>query len=217
MSFRRNCVIILRHIKNIPYYFAIWIILYVSYESLFLVIPKLSLHPLLYIILYCAALFGIFKTLHYIILLGKLKLHTTDLLIELGGIPINGSSYRCKKCQRYIPIDAYHCSVCDICVQEHDHHCIFLNRCIGKGNIRVFRKLIIAILLCTLLLNTCLVRLRYLKIHHDQYSNAIYIRLATINLLSPILSVMMVILLAAQYEENTNYFYNVFKNIGNKL
>lgn len=216
MSFKKTFVIILRHLKNSTYYFAISVILYVSYESLFLLIPKLYLSPLLYIIIYIIALFGIYKILHYIYLLGKLKLYTTDLLIELGGIPIKGSSYRCKKCQRYIPTDAYHCSVCDLCVQEHDHHCIFLNRCIGKGNIREFRKFLFSILFCSLLLGICLIRFRFTSLY-ENYSDVTRMRIYILYLISPTVSIMIIILLATQYEERIEYFYNICKTFRNKL
>lgn len=43
-----------------------------------------------------------------------------------------------------------HCRLCDLCVMEYDHHCLFLNRCVGQNNHRVFLLFILAMIVAQL-------------------------------------------------------------------
>lgn len=43
-----------------------------------------------------------------------------------------------------------HCRLCDICVMDYDHHCLFLNRCVGQNNHRVFLLFVLAMIVAQL-------------------------------------------------------------------
>ena len=42
----------------------------------------------------------------------------------------------CTFCQYFKPPQASHCRVCNVCVVNKDHHCVFVNNCVGRGNMR---------------------------------------------------------------------------------
>uniref|UniRef100_A0AC34R0W7 Palmitoyltransferase n=1 Tax=Panagrolaimus sp. JU765 TaxID=591449 RepID=A0AC34R0W7_9BILA len=44
----------------------------------------------------------------------------------------------CRRCHTHKPRNASHCSICDTCIVDMDHHCIWLNNCVGAGNVRHF-------------------------------------------------------------------------------
>uniref|UniRef100_A0AAQ6IVJ2 Palmitoyltransferase n=1 Tax=Anabas testudineus TaxID=64144 RepID=A0AAQ6IVJ2_ANATE len=44
-----------------------------------------------------------------------------------------------------------HCKLCDVCIEEYDHHCLFLNRCVGRRNHRIFLIFILSMLIAHLL------------------------------------------------------------------
>lgn len=44
----------------------------------------------------------------------------------------------CKKCEIARPPRCHHCRRCGHCVLQFDHHCIWLNNCVGYGNLRSF-------------------------------------------------------------------------------
>ncbi|EIE24647.1 zf-DHHC-domain-containing protein [Coccomyxa subellipsoidea C-169] len=49
----------------------------------------------------------------------------------------------CTHCRQVKPPQAHHCSRCTTCVMDMDHHCLFLNNCVGRGNIRHFILLLV--------------------------------------------------------------------------
>ncbi|KAK8801797.1 hypothetical protein WA588_006082, partial [Blastocystis sp. NMH] len=44
----------------------------------------------------------------------------------------------CPKCNCYVNEGSFHCDMCRECVMMYDHHCVWLNNCIGFGNLRYF-------------------------------------------------------------------------------
>ncbi|KAG7247868.1 hypothetical protein CRUP_032477 [Coryphaenoides rupestris] len=46
--------------------------------------------------------------------------------------------------QLFQPDHSKHCKLCDVCVEDYDHHCLFLNRCVGRGNHRLFLVFLLA-------------------------------------------------------------------------
>ena len=46
--------------------------------------------------------------------------------------------YTCKRCLAVRADEAMHCDDCGICIIEHDHHCIWIGKCVGKNNLRLF-------------------------------------------------------------------------------
>lgn len=54
----------------------------------------------------------------------------------------------CDQCYIIIGKPTKHCKLCDHCVERFDHHCLFLNRCIGINNHRMFIILLFSSVLC---------------------------------------------------------------------
>ncbi|KAJ1938028.1 palmitoyltransferase swf1, partial [Linderina pennispora] len=44
----------------------------------------------------------------------------------------------CRTCRMAKPARSKHCSVCGCCVEMADHHCVWINNCVGLGNVRWF-------------------------------------------------------------------------------
>lgn len=42
---------------------------------------------------------------------------------------------QCGACGWQRPARAKHCDVCAHCVARHDHHCVWINNCVGLGNL----------------------------------------------------------------------------------
>lgn len=53
--------------------------------------------------------------------------------------------------QLFLPDCTKHCKLCDLCIKDYDHHCLFLNRCIGWGNHRLFLFFILSMVIAHLL------------------------------------------------------------------
>lgn len=53
--------------------------------------------------------------------------------------------------QLFQPDFTKHCKLCDVCIEEYDHHCLFLNRCVGRRNHRIFLIFILSMLIAHLL------------------------------------------------------------------
>lgn len=53
--------------------------------------------------------------------------------------------------QLFLPDCTKHCKLCDLCIKDYDHHCLFLNRCIGRGNHRLFLFFILSMVIAHLL------------------------------------------------------------------
>jgi len=49
----------------------------------------------------------------------------------------------CKTCHLLKPARSKHCSVCKSCIAKLDHHCIFINGCVGYGNLHWFLLLLL--------------------------------------------------------------------------
>ncbi|KAI5606307.1 palmitoyltransferase akr1-like isoform X1, partial [Silurus asotus] len=52
----------------------------------------------------------------------------------------------CINCELFQVANCKHCHLCDLCVMDYDHHCLFLNRCVGQNNHRVFLLFILTML-----------------------------------------------------------------------
>ncbi|XP_030627805.1 putative ZDHHC-type palmitoyltransferase 6 [Chanos chanos] len=52
----------------------------------------------------------------------------------------------CIYCEIFQVDNCKHCRLCDMCIQDYDHHCLFLNRCVGRDNHRLFVLFIMAML-----------------------------------------------------------------------
>ena len=81
---------------------------------------------------------------------GKLKANSKNYLLNL--IENDNKNeidlwYYCIKCQVKKEMNSNHCYFCDECYSDFDHHCIWLNKCIGKNNKKLFYCLIVIILL----------------------------------------------------------------------
>lgn len=81
---------------------------------------------------------------------GKLKANSKNYLLNL--IENDNKNeidlwYYCIKCQVKKEMNSNHCYFCDECYSDFDHHCIWLNKCIGKNNKKLFYFLIVIILL----------------------------------------------------------------------
>ncbi len=50
----------------------------------------------------------------------------------------------CPKCSAKIISGIKHCNICNTCVDTHDHHCYWINKCVGKGNIKQFRVFLLS-------------------------------------------------------------------------
>ena len=50
----------------------------------------------------------------------------------------------CVKCGSNKDINTYHCPDCDICIADFDHHCPWTGKCIGGGNMFLFKVFIIS-------------------------------------------------------------------------
>jgi hypothetical protein len=44
----------------------------------------------------------------------------------------------CRTCHLQKPARSKHCPMCKACVARHDHHCVWINNCVGLGNMRYF-------------------------------------------------------------------------------
>ncbi|KAM9476692.1 palmitoyltransferase ZDHHC13 isoform 2-T2 [Clarias gariepinus] len=56
----------------------------------------------------------------------------------------------CIYCELFQVASCKHCRLCDICVMDYDHHCLFLNRCVGQSNHRVFLLFVLAMMVAQL-------------------------------------------------------------------
>ncbi|XP_023679863.1 uncharacterized protein [Paramormyrops kingsleyae] len=50
----------------------------------------------------------------------------------------------CIYCEMFQPDGSKHCKLCGMCILEYDHHCLFLNRCVGRDNRRLFVLFLLA-------------------------------------------------------------------------
>ena len=59
----------------------------------------------------------------------------------------NRDCYDCDFCRRIRngKEDIRHCWECDICIRGLDHHCIWMGKCIGKNNLRLFYGFIVCV------------------------------------------------------------------------
>jgi len=67
------------------------------------------------------------------------RAHDASSQLDAGGQCLGA----CKHCGRLRPQRAKHCHECGFCVLRFDHHCIWLDRCIGQGNLAPFFVLLL--------------------------------------------------------------------------
>lgn len=66
----------------------------------------------------------------------------------------------CVQCQILRPARSRHCRLCNSCISRADHHCIWVDNCIGEGNLKCF----LALLLSLITVLTYAVFLTYLQL-----------------------------------------------------
>lgn len=53
----------------------------------------------------------------------------------------------CATCAVRIIPNRKHCIICDICIEDFDHHCYWINTCVGRNNVKIFRIFLIFLFL----------------------------------------------------------------------
>ena len=82
------------------------------------------------------------------------KLKTTkDSTNWLTEPPHNNSlpcqAYFCESCLVVQAVPSKHCKLCEGCCQKFDHHCLFINKCVGLKNHRMFMMFVLATFIST--------------------------------------------------------------------
>jgi len=122
------------------------LILLVTHQYLFVVVPRF-LTPQLGMVSTCAVvLFGLFLLSNILFNYWACVLtrpgfpgHHLDAIAALDERGDSGERRRfCKKCRVPKPARTHHCSVCNRCVMKMDHHCPWVNNCVGFYNYRYF-------------------------------------------------------------------------------
>lgn len=101
-------------------------------------------------ILWNILLYGVIYYFNKISIITYLKLKQNNIknnllkLIENQNIDINNY---CPKCNILITHGngIKHCYICDCCIEDFDHHCIWIGKCVGKNNKKIFLLLLILI------------------------------------------------------------------------
>ncbi|XP_060727369.1 uncharacterized protein si:ch211-223a10.1 [Tachysurus vachellii] len=84
---------------------------------------------------------------------GKLKAVDTDPRISSIADLVESNQNPCRfcvYCELFQVANCKHCRLCDLCVMDYDHHCLFLNRCVGQNNHRVFLLFVLAMIVAQL-------------------------------------------------------------------
>jgi len=96
------------------------------------------------------------ETIIYCVLLGTCILALTGVFIADAGMVRKYRYARtrywtyCDHCESFRPPGSVHCSTCQVCIKGYDHHCPWTGKCIGEGNITIFK--IFVVTLCWLII-----------------------------------------------------------------
>lgn len=84
--------------------------------------------------------------------------------------------FYCTDCSVGVEKSTKHCNKCHVCVEHFDHHCVWLNKCIGKRNYRLFIlcNIVCLLSLCYSVIYQCTVCMPYSQ-HHIMYRNKYYV------------------------------------------
>ena len=206
----------------------------VSFYSFHVIMPILIIYFILgnffqnyNILIYIIWNIFLFSTIFYfnrITNLSNLKLKKNNKrgnllkLIEDKNIDINNY---CPKCNIFININYLikHCYICNSCIEEFDHHCIWIGKCIGKDNKRIFLLLLILIelnflinLIICFIIEPLIIKKNKIILHQLNNENIIHI-LFLINLLILICgSIIIIPLIKSNIKKlktyNDIYFFN---------
>lgn len=58
----------------------------------------------------------------------------------------------CPTCAVRVIPNRKHCIICDICIEDFDHHCFWINTCVGKNNVKLFRIFLVVLFLNLLII-----------------------------------------------------------------
>ena len=69
----------------------------------------------------------------------------------------------CDKCQVYFNPNnkVLHCNFCGVCIEGMDHHCVWVGKCVGKNNVKIFYGLLFSVGFTYLLLIVLVIQLFY--------------------------------------------------------
>ena len=98
--------------------------------------------------IYCAFL---------LLLLNAIGIYTANVLYNPGIVmksDLNSvSGNYCEICKVFSSGDkVVHCEFCGVCIEGHDHHCVWIGKCVGKNNNRLFNLIFVSVCLVYLFL-----------------------------------------------------------------
>ena len=109
----------------------------------------------------------IHKIIFVILVIITLIIYYITFLINPGIVlnkqrDIQNQSY-CNKCQVYFNPNnkVLHCNFCGVCIEGMDHHCVWVGKCVGKNNVKIFYGLLFSVGFTYLLLIVLVIQLFY--------------------------------------------------------